>query len=485
MNISRYVKIALFFITLGTAGSAYIIVSADGLSDFNTRMYEVTLSDATGLSTRSKVYLAGVAVGRVRGISLTGNEAHLQVAFLKDVEIRGDARIARKSSSILGTSVLTLDPGTELSPIIPPGSAINAERNAGDIGAVIGLVQEMGGQLSQLLKDFQENQLAMLSVSLETFNAFAGKINAQSDAELERISRILESVALITERMERLLAQGEISGTGPAADVYGALENIRMITDEIRRGQGNVGQVIYDDQLYTSLLATVQKIEAAAERLSTTLESINVAAQSAGQVIDNASVIVDRAVGMGMQVDTHGNYNILDESVSAGAALRLTPASNDRWYQIGVSSVPNGVSTRTVKETTDQNGVLTMKDTTETRYSFAIDAEIARRFSFLTLRGGLIENTAGLGLDIQPLRWASLSGDVFNFRTGERPNLRGTLTLYPFFDPDSDKPWNWVYIKGGINDSLNEGRDYFIGGGVRFADREIKGLVGLVPALNN
>jgi phospholipid/cholesterol/gamma-HCH transport system substrate-binding protein len=194
---------------------------------------------------------------------------------------------------------------------------------------------------------------------------------------------------------------------------------------------------------------------------------------------------VERAVGLGFQVDTYGSYNVLAEQVSAGAAIRLTPASDDRWYRIGVSSVPNGFSTRTVKEITDENGKRTVKDTTETKYSFAVDAELARRFGILTFRGGLKENTAGLGLDIQPIRWVSLSGDVFNFRTGEAPNLRGTLTVYPFFDPDSDKPWNWIYLKGGINNSLSEDRDYFIGGGVRFADREIKGLVGLVPALNN
>jgi phospholipid/cholesterol/gamma-HCH transport system substrate-binding protein len=194
---------------------------------------------------------------------------------------------------------------------------------------------------------------------------------------------------------------------------------------------------------------------------------------------------VERAVGLGLQVDTYGSYNVLAEQVSAGAAIRLIPASDDRWYRIGVSSVPGGFSNRKVKEIIDEKGGRTVRDITETKYAFAVDAEIARRFSLFTFRGGLRENTAGLGFDIQPVRWVSVSGDVFNFKTGEPPNLRGTLTLYPFFDPDSDKPWNWIYLKGGINDSLTENRDYFIGGGVRFADREIKGLVGLIPALNN
>ncbi|MDR2258311.1 MAG: MCE family protein, partial [Treponema sp.] len=74
---------------------------------------------------------------------------------------------------------------------------------------------------------------------------------------------------------------------------------------------------------------------------------------------------------------------------------------------------------------------------------------------------------------------------VFNFRKGEKPNLRGTLTVYPFFDPDSNKPWNWIYLRGGVSNALVDDRDYFVGGGLRFTDTEIKGLVGLIPALNN
>ncbi|MDR0443922.1 MAG: MlaD family protein [Treponema sp.] len=484
MNISNYTKIALFFITLGVGGGAYIITASNGLSDFSTREYETVISDATGLSTRSKIYQAGVVVGRVKGITLSENEAVLRLALMKDVQVREGAMISRKSSSILGTSILALDPGSGFSPVISPGGRLKSSKDAGDMSQVMGTIGDLGGQISQLLTDFQQNQLALLSVSLETFNSIASKVNEQADGELERVSRILEAVALITERMERILARGEDQGTGPAADIYGTLENIRIITDEISRGRGNIGQTIFDDQLYDSLLSTVQRIEVAVVKLQTALDTINTVAESAGTVIDNAGIIVEKAVGLGVQVDATGSYMTQANQVQAGASIRLIPQSNDRWYRIGVSSAPDGYSTRTVTETTGTNTI--REDTTETKYQVVtIDAELARRFGLLTIRGGLLENTGGFGMDIQPLRWMSLSGELFNFRTGEPPNLRGTVTVFPFFDPDSDKPWNWIYIKGGINDSLADSRDFFIGGGIRFADREIKGLVGLVPALNN
>ncbi|MDR1903842.1 MAG: MlaD family protein [Treponema sp.] len=482
MNISRLVKVAIFFVTLGIGGSGYIVMSSNGLNAFNTKTYEVALDDASGLSTRSKIYCAGVTVGQIQGIKLIGNEAVLKVAFLKNVEIHSDARISRRASSILGTSALSLDPGTEFSPVIPAGSKIGAVKNTGDINAVMNTAQEVGGQVSEILTEFQENQLSLLASSLEAFNSIAQKVDSRSEVELDRISRILESTARITERTEQILNSRRGDLTESVVDIHDAIDNIKAITDEIRSGEGNVGKTIYDDKLYSSVLATTEKAEDAMLNFSTTMETITKLANNADVVIGNANEIVERAVGIGIQVDTQVRYDFFAAQARAGASLMLVPRSNDGWYRIGVSSAPNGIYSRTVREVTDSSGSVISHE--DERLSFSIDAEIARRFGPVTIRGGLLESTAGFGIDFQPIRWASLSAELFDF-TAEMPNLRGTITIYPFFDPDSNKPWNWLYVRGGINDALNPKRDFFIGIGLRFTDREVKGLVGLLPSLGN
>jgi phospholipid/cholesterol/gamma-HCH transport system substrate-binding protein len=344
------------------------------------------------------------------------------------------------------------------------------------MGAVFKMIQEMGGQLSGLLDEFQKNQMALLSVSLETVNSIAGKIDSQTDDQLEKISRILEATALITERAERILSRNENDIGSSMTDIREALSNIRDITGEIREGRGNIGRSVYDDSLYENVLATAEKAQEA-------LGSINKLVNNMDGVVTNAGEIVEKAAGLGIQVDANASYDFISRQTRAGASLRLDPRSGDRWYRIGVSSAPDGVSSRTVTETIDGRGAVSRVDTTETRYSFAFDAELARRFGMFTLRGGLLESTAGFGLDIQPLKWAALSGELFDFKKGSPPNLRSSLTFYPFFDPHSDKPWNWLYFRGGISNVLSNNRDFFVGGGIRFADREVKGLVGLVPIL--
>ena len=484
MNSAKYIKIALFFIILGGAGAGYVILSANGISAFNTNTYNVILQDASGLSTRSKVYLAGVSVGRVQGMQLNGTEARLKVVLLNDIQVHQDAMISRKSSSLLGTSVLSLDPGSNQLPLLPPGSLIKSAPPAGDLSSAMNLVEEIGGQVSMLIEEFRTNQLALLAISLETFNSIAQKIDSQSEAQLDRISRILESAALISERTERLLRTNEMAISGTVTDLSETVANIRAITGEISLGRGNFGQAIFDDSLYRSILSTTEKADVAVEKLGTALDDISTLAKTTDGVMNDAGEVVKKAMGLGVQVDTNARYDLIAQTMRAGASIRIDPASDDRWYRVGISSNPDGIASRTVKETTDAAGNVAIEDVTETSYTVAVDAELARKIGIFTLRGGLLESTAGIGLDVQPLKWLTLSGEVFKFQDGELPNLRSAVTIYPFFDPDSDKPWNWIYLRGGINDALSGNRDFFVGGGLRFADREVKGLVGLLPVLN-
>jgi phospholipid/cholesterol/gamma-HCH transport system substrate-binding protein len=461
--MTRYIKIGLFFLILGTAGTAYIVMTSNGFSTFNTVHYEITINDATGLSTRSRVYMAGVPVGKVSDIQLEGNTAKLTLAILRDVEIRENASISRRSSSILGTAMLSLDPGSPSVPLIPPGGVIGADNRSTDM---MDVAAQLGTDISEILKEFQSNHMALLAISLETFNSIASKIDARTDAELERISRILESAALITERTERILAAREEDISISLLEMRIALENMRRATDEINEGRGNIGQAIYDDRLYNSLLSTVEETEVAVVKLQS--------------VLDGAGDMLNRVNSIGILVDSHANYGLNSTHVRAGASLRLEPASADRWYRIGVNGAPDGVDTRTV--TTTSGTVTSYEDKTETEYTFSIDAELARRFGIVTVRGGLLESTAGIGVDVQPLRWIALSGELFNFRSGSAPNLRGTVTVYPFFNPDTNNPFNWIYLNGGVYDSLSSNRDFFLGGGIRFSDREVKSLVGLAAS---
>ncbi len=481
MSVARYIKIGIFFVGLGSAGMVYLVKAGDGFSAINTKMYEVVIDDATGLSTNSNVYLAGVPVGKIRAIDLAGNQARLRVAFLKDVDIRNDARISKQASSLLGTSELAIYPGTMESPVLEPGGRISSAAASGDFGGTMATVGALGIQLQEMLAEFQKTHMQLLAATLASIQSISAKVDERSAQEMDRISRILEASAIVAERLERVSREREGDVAASLTEARAAVENIRAITQTIRDGDGNVGKAVNDEELYDRLLAIAERTEEAAVNLNKALLSVDKLVNNADGVISDAGDIVAKANGLGVQVDVNSSYRFASGSGDGAASLILMPRTQDRWYRFGVTGAPDGVRSTTTTETSS-GGATTRTEETKTRSGVYFDAELARRIGPVTVRGGMLESSAGVGVDYQPFPLLSVSAELFDFGNDDGPNLRSYATVYPFFDPKGASWWNWVYFRGGVRSALDpDKRDYFLGGGVRFADEEIRGLVGLLP----
>jgi len=102
-------------------------------------------------------------------------------------------------------------------------------------------------------------------------------------------------------------------------------------------------------------------------------------------------------------------------------------------------------------------------------------AEYGKRFDNLLLRGGIIENTGGLGvdyfLDHDKLK---LSGEIYDFNAVN--DVRGTKPHLTF-------KGTYLYLKhiqfiGGIDNILNNNaRKFFLGVGVKFKDNDLKTII--------
>ena len=109
--------------------------------------------------------------------------------------------------------------------------------------------------------------------------------------------------------------------------------------------------------------------------------------------------------------------------------------------------------------------------------AFRFTFMFAKRLSLATFRFGIKENTGGIGLDLH--LWDDrirLESDLYDFSANVWPRLK-VLAAWQFFSR--------LYVVGGIDDALNSrpidgsagGRDYFIGGQLRFNDEDLKSLL--------
>ena len=160
--------------------------------------------------------------------------------------------------------------------------------------------------------------------------------------------------------------------------------------------------------------------------------------------------------------------------------LRLQPTA-DKYYLIGVVDDPRGkFSSSTTRVTV--NGTPTTY--TEEKYDnkLKVSALIARRFSGLTVKGGVIESTGGLGLDYELLKnRMTVGADVWDFTRKELSgkSLPPHLKLYGNYDIVKN-----LFVTGGVDDVLATERNLrtlFLGFGIKFADEDIKTVLGAVP----
>lgn len=496
--MNRLAKIGLFFLVVGIGGVSYILLAVDQFDRQPTYEVTVYMDDAMGLTTNTRVSMAGVPIGTIRSIQLEDGKAKLTLAIEESVELFEDAVVSKQASSLLGTSVITVEPGSRGAAAMGDGDRIQTVVTRGDFGATLDSAENAGQEMAQVLKEFREElmtdaatqgiaeiienlrqasqvtrelldqNLRLLTGTLETIDRFATRVDEQSPDELERISTVLENAAGISDRLERIIGEGEDDLAITIAELRHSAEQLSASMDRISRvsadaqdvsgtirsGEGTIGRIVYDDELYNRVTA----------------------------ITEDAETIVQRIVGLEAQVAFQSTYLTRAEAAHNEFALRLLPRSRDRYYELGIVNTPDDVVQRTTTTTTVNGGPETVEVEERARDEIRFNAQLARIFGPVTLRGGLIESTGGFGLDVRPFRQLELSGEVFDFGTYDQPNLRTSGTVYPFYDPDGAYPWYWLYVTGGIDNTLNpDEREYFLGGGLRFTDEEIRGLVGLIP----
>ncbi|MEX2441985.1 MAG: MlaD family protein [Alkalispirochaeta sp.] len=499
--MSRYLRIGLFVSLTSIGLIVYVIQTAEIVGSGRSYTVHAYIDDASGLLVDSNVKLAGVDVGRIRDIQLDGTRARLTLEISEGVELYEDATIAKTTESMLGTSTVSINPGSGQGAMLSGGDTVRNVRQSASISDAVGSANdlavsatEMVEELTRYLRDEEtvqalseivqvaretalstsrllEENLRIARSTIQNIESFSGRLNQQSVDQLASVQQILDSTASLTDRLDGLVGANDES---MAASIQGIEENlnslqrllaslensasdVEQVTRLVRDGEGNVGRLITDDELYDRAL----------------------------RISEKAETFIDSTVGMGVQVGFQSEFLTQRRETKDQFELRLIPSDDDKYYSVGVVNTPvprtSIRTTETVTTTGSDTENATTRETTLTN-DLKLNLQLARIWGPVTMRAGVFESTAGLGMDVQPLDQIALSAEAFDFGAEDGVYLRGYGTVYPFYDPESSNPLRWLYLAGGVDDALDVyRRDYFFGAGVRFTDRDLRGLVGFIP----
>jgi phospholipid/cholesterol/gamma-HCH transport system substrate-binding protein len=464
--------------------------------------------DATGLFKNSKVKMAGIDIGNVKSIDLEQGRAKITLLINSGVQIPKGAMVVPRPLGILGDKYIEVVLPDEQNDDDEPGHPLQAVPDSSpSSGLYEFFVPSVHAQTSaprapnyregQVIPskeapatlDDLTRQMGQVSMDLKTISSTLRKIVEGKDVPNSPISRTLRNAEALTANLNgtvtdnrkdfrtlvstlaRLSTKLERSFDAfdesqlrkdikrladSAGNLNKSLENVEKITSRIERGEGTLGKLVNDPST--------------ADELNRTLRSVN--------------TLVNRAQRTQVLVDVNTQYAFDSNQNKTYVSLLLMPRE-DAGYLGAVVVDPAGREERTETAVSTGGGApVTTTTVTHHRTDFLFSLQYLKRIYNLGFRIGVFESTGGVAADAYLFKDnLILSTEIFDVtREGYKARLK-SYALLRFL--------NYFYVVGGADDylnpiarkgSLDPGRSFFAGIGIRFSDDDLKTIL-MIPGV--
>lgn len=413
------------------------------------------LPDAGGLVKGSQVKAAGIPIGIIKKISLQDGQARLDLTLKPEAKLYVSASIEIKSQGILGDKHVAIYPGSPTDPPLPQGGQILNVKDKGSLDSVIAQVGEVATALKDTANAIKEattedgtrkHILGRIVSNIERLTADLSDITAENKG---KINLIVDQVNRVTKSLDEILnEQGEDSLKNKLKQIMArtdsAMKNLDEITGKVNRGEGTIGKLINDDQ---------------------TVEELNTA-------IDGVNSFLDTAGKTQTALDFHSDYLGDIGMTKTTVGIKLQPGL-DRYYYIGIVDDPAGVVEEVNTKTTPGGGPTTTENQIKTyKNKIKFNVLFAKTFWNFTVRGGLMENSGGVGFDYGFLNnRLKLTLEAFDL---DKINLRAQVSY---------SIWKGIYVLGGYQDIMDKQnkKSNYLGAGLLLTNDDLKMLMTKIP----
>ena len=235
-----------------------------------TQIY-LALEDGAGLKRGDRVYLNGVDVGLVRGVSLEGpNRVVVELRLEEDVRLPADTR-ARVAGDVFGAHTVDLLPGTQMA-VLGRGDTIYGAP-VPELTATLGVLSDQARRLlgsmdsllsPQAVRDVHATTAVLPASAQELRGAFQELHLAA--AALRRSAESVEGAApgpALASALKEL--EGSARAFGAAAQALEqSLGSLASVLAKVDSGQGTLGLLVNDTTLYRELEQAVREMRALA-----------------------------------------------------------------------------------------------------------------------------------------------------------------------------------------------------------------------------
>lgn len=293
MKISDETKVgvlAAFGITILIIG--YSFLRGNNVFEKKTFFYAI-YNNVEGLTSSDPVTLNGLYVGKVMDVDLLDNTSGLSIARIlmqKDIKIPVNSSFQLYSQDLLGEKAVKLVLGNakeyaqdgdtlkgdvaaslteEVSEAILPVKQ-KAESLLGSADSIINILKVIlkGGQIESSMNNIEkatgsfEHVARNIDTLIDQQRETLGKtfvnlehITANLDSNGENITKMFENLAQLSDT----LSQANIKQT--VSNLNKSLEELHAMLEKVNKGEGTIGMLVNDKQLYDNLTKSTANLE--------------------------------------------------------------------------------------------------------------------------------------------------------------------------------------------------------------------------------
>lgn len=438
-------KVGLMVIVVSSLIGVMSLKVAEGPGVLGRKVeHSFVIDDAGGLVKMGAVKMAGIKVGVVDDIQLENNRAKVILALEPGTKLDSTSKVILKSDGILGDRHVEILPGDGTGQPLSNGQELPIEsKGGGGMDSLMSDVSKVAKSLNELMATLNKavnegdtsTKIGRIMDNIEGLTEDLSQISSQNK---DKLNEIVDRIQSISKNLDENLDAETLAGLGRT------VRNMEEITDKVNKGEGTLGRLINDEE---------------------TVEELNSA-------ISNVNKFLGGANKMETSIDFHTEYLGAVDMSKTFIGVKIQPGL-DRFYEVALIDDPRGVkSSKTLDSSSGGNPNPQYEETVTYKNKLKFTALFGKSFYDLSIKGGIIENAGGVGLDYHMInRTLRFSAEFFDFQD---------LYIRTFVRYDIFKG---IYIIGG-GDNLARANDdeasVFFGAGLFITNDDLKTLVSRV-----
>jgi phospholipid/cholesterol/gamma-HCH transport system substrate-binding protein len=242
------------------------------------RIHGIT-NDAGQITPDSRIFLRGVEVGTVDEVILETNRVVLEMSFFRELDLPSDTRGMIKPAGFLGSQLVELLPGAATT-ALAFGDTILLGRASDLMSLASNLGDETGVLLERVQSVLSDELIGNLNTSSRAFTAAMQELESLMSSERAAVSSLLANLDAASAQLAELASSPELDRSLANLDTLSTRlasasqsfnttsESLASITTSLADGEGTLGRMLTDDELYEGLAETLANLQAASEEIA-------------------------------------------------------------------------------------------------------------------------------------------------------------------------------------------------------------------------